>query len=311
MLSYFLGIMVMTIYNQTYGTSTVVELMRRYGEMTELAMSMSFFNAIIATIKSVAAGFAVLTYLIDLSGKVTEKNFNIEQFFKATLRLIVCYMFIMNSDVIVGYLMELGSDAAGHISDSDAGYDFFKEGAHKTMLINGISKMKVVEILGYIVSSILPWVLSMIGEVVVQVIMVTRILEIVVMTSLSPFSISDIYREGTASPGIHYMKRMFALGLQVSVILMVNIATQAIIMNVVGAGAGQAMTDLLEMTDFSGSSTEALQDGTLVYTLDSLSTFLRTLTGGGHIFKVLGIMAARIGLIWGSLPLCEEIAGAR
>lgn len=307
MLSYFLGQMVMTIYNQIYGTSSVMTLLNRYSQITDEAMEMDVFSSMVLTIKSVAAGIAVLTYLIDLSGKVTEKNFTIQQFFSSTLRLIVCYLFIMYSDVIVGYLMDIGAAASQGIADTDMGYDFFSIADNKEKLINGIAKMKVTEILGFILSSVIPWVISMIGQVILQVILITRILEIVVMTALAPLSISDIYRSGTSSPGVHYMKKMLALGLQVAVIIMINIATQAIVTEIVGTGAGQTMTDTLITTSISDDAATA----EYVFTIDSISTFINNVTGKGAVLKVLGIMLARIGLIWNSLSLCEEITGAK
>ena len=83
-------------------------------------------------------------------------------------------MFIMNSSTIVGYLLDLGGAAAKEVSDQ-AGLDFFG-GNEKSMLINGIAKMKITEILSYIVCSILPWLISMIaiGDKTV-IVMISRI----------------------------------------------------------------------------------------------------------------------------------------
>ena len=244
MFSYLLGIMAITIYNQSYGSTGVLNIMNRYDKIMGDAMKNTAFSSMIATIKGLAVGFTIILYLIDLSGKVTEKNFSIEQFFKATLRCVVTYMFIMNSSTIVGYLLDLGGAAAKEVSDQ-AGLDFFG-GNEKSMLINGIAKMKITEILSYIVCSILPWLISMIAEVIIQVVLISRILEIITMTVLSPIAISDIYREGTSSNGVQFMKKMFALGLQVAVILVINTATQAIITQLVGSGYGISITNHLE-----------------------------------------------------------------
>ena len=205
MFSYLLGIMAITIYNQSYGSTGVLNIMNRYDKIMGDAMKNTAFSSMIATIKGLAVGFTIILYLIDLSGKVTEKNFSIEQFFKATLRCVVTYMFIMNSSTIVGYLLDLGGAAAKEVSDQ-AGLDFFG-GNEKSMLINGIAKMKITEILSYIVCSILPWLISMIAEVIIQVVLISRILEIITMTVLSPIAISDIYREGTSSNGVQFMKK--------------------------------------------------------------------------------------------------------
>lgn len=136
MFSYLLGIMAITIYNQSYGSTGVLNIMNRYDKIMGDAMKNTAFSSMIATIKGLAVGFTIILYLIDLSGKVTEKNFSIEQFFKSTLRCVVTYMFIMNSSTIVGYLLDLGGAAAKEVSDQ-AGLDFFG-GNEKSMLINGM-----------------------------------------------------------------------------------------------------------------------------------------------------------------------------
>lgn len=314
MFYHLLGNMAVTIYNQTYGASTVVKLMERYNKIMEDAMGIGAFAAIILTIKTLAIGISILLYMIDLSEKVTEKNFSIEQFFKATLRCIVAYMFILNADTIVGYLMDIGTYAAEGVADVDAGYEFFASNPNnKTMLVNGIHQMSLWDQMSYIAFSLLPWLLSMIGEVILQVILISRILEVIVLTTFSPLAISDIYREGTASPGIQYMKKMFAIGLQIAVIVLINIATQAIVANLVGADAGKTIISLLKPSEklSAGEIAGAVESGKLVFTPESISNFLNALIGKGNTLKVLGITLARIGLIWNSMPLCEEITGAK
>lgn len=312
MFSYLLGIMAITIYNQSYGSNGIMKIMDRYDMIMEKAMSINTFTSILMAIKGLAVGFTLVLYFIDLSGKVTEKNFSIEQFFKATLRCVTTYMFIMNSDTIVGYLLDMGSAATHEISDT-AGLDFFG-GNEKSMLINGIAKMKITEILSYIVCSVLPWIISMIGEIIIQVVLISRILEIITMTTLSPIAISDIYREGTSSNGVQYMKKMFALGLQVAVILVINAATQAIIAQLAGVGSGASITGLLEMSQLNLKADEmdtAIETGKLVYSQDSIKAFLDVVTASTKTLKTFGITLARIGLIWNSMPLCEEITGAK
>mgnify|MGYP004496566137 CR=1 FL=1 len=312
MFSYLLGIMAITIYNQSYGSNGIMKIMDRYDMIMEKAMSINTFTSILMAIKGLAVGFTLVLYFIDLSGKVTEKNFSIEQFFKATLRCVTTYMFIMNSDTIVGYLLDMGSAATHEISDT-AGLDFFG-GNEKSMLINGIAKMKITEILSYIVCSVLPWIISMIGEIIIQVVLISRILEIITMTTLSPIAISDIYREGTSSNGVQYMKKMFALGLQVAVILVINAATQAIIAQLAGVGSGASITGLLEMSQLNLKADEmdtAIETGKLVYSQDSIKAFLDVVTASTKTLKTFGVTLARIGLIWNSMPLCEEITGAK
>lgn len=200
-----LGFMAMTIYNQTYGTSTILNLIQRYNDIMEQAMGISAFTALITTIKSLAVGISILLYFIDLSEKLLKK-LQYTAIFQATLRCVIAYMFIMNSDIIVGYLMDLGEAVTNSTGSIESTSEFFNA-TRKTMLINGIGKLKISTILGYTMNAIIPWILSMISTVILQVILISRILEVVVLTTFSPLAISDIYREGTASSGVRYMKK--------------------------------------------------------------------------------------------------------
>ena len=273
-------------------------------------MGLSVFSSLVTTIKTLAICITMLLYFMDMFGKVTEKNFSIEQFFKATLRCVTTYIFISNSIEIVGYLMDAGSSLSSSIA-SYGGYNFFTTN-HKVMFINSFNSFSIAEILSYIMNCLIPWLLSMIGSVVIQIVLISRVLEIVVLTVFAPLAIADIYREGTSSSGVQYMKRMLALGLQVAVILVINAATQAIILEVIGGNSGLTMSKLLkEVTEFTGSRHEAIKNGTLIYTKESVEDFMSAICNQNDLVKVLGIQLARLGLIWNSLPLCEEITGAK
>ena len=302
--------MVIYIYNQTYGSSYITSLISKYEAITADAMGLSVFSSLVTTIKTLAICITMLLYFMDLFGKVTEKNFSIEQFFKATLRCVTTYIFISNSIEIVVYLMDAGSSLSSSIA-SYGGYNFFTTN-HKVMFINSFNSFSIAEILSYIMNCLIPWLLSMIGSVVIQIVLISRVLEIVVLTVFAPLAIADIYREGTSSSGVQYMKRMLALGLQVAVILVINAATQAIILEVIGGNSGLTMSKLLkEVTEFTGSRHEAIKNGTLIYTKESVEDFMSAICNQNDLVKVLGIQLARLGLIWNSLPLCEEITGAK
>lgn len=74
--------MVIYIYNQTYGSSYITSLISKYEAITADAMGLSVFSSLVTTIKTLAICITMLLYFMDLFGKVTEKNFSIEQFLK-------------------------------------------------------------------------------------------------------------------------------------------------------------------------------------------------------------------------------------
>lgn len=324
-----LGLMAMTVYNQMYGANSILKTIERYDKILAglIGTKESMFDEngelilggfmgqnsyyanpngtptfilvkLLGSIMTIAAAICVLLYFIDLSEKVTEKNFSTEQFFKATLRMVTSYMFILNSADIVGLLIHIGSSAANNMVFVDNGFDIFGP-TEKEWFITGIGNLEVSEILSYIVSALIPWLLSLIGEVIVQIILISRIIEISVLVVFAPLAIADIYREGTASSGVNYMKKMFALGLQVAVIILINIATQSIIVAIGGSANGLETMLQLDTTTMN------------CYTRESIEKFLNIIFGEGNKLEVYGILLARVGLIWNSMSLCEEITGAR
>lgn len=303
-MAYLLGIMAMSIYNQTYGSSGIVTLMEQYNKVIDRAIALPAFQAIITVIQSIAVGFTVLFYFIDLSEKVTEKNFSPEQFLKATLRCVTAYMFIVNAVYIVGLLMDIGASLADATGSSDA---VFFDSTKKTYLLNGLAKLKITEAIGYVVSCILPWIIAFIGEAIIQIVLISRILEVVVMTIFAPMSIADIYREGTASPGVQFMKKMLALGLQVAAIIIINMVTQLIIVQLM-KDANKTSTTMIKLLTDGGVVTN---NGISMYPTENIKQFLDALTQGTKTLQAFGVTLARIGLIWNSLPLCEEITGAK
>lgn len=105
------------------------------------------------------------------------------------------------------------------------------------------------------------------------------------------------------------------LAFQVIVIILINAATQAIIFAIINKGSnvtiGQTITDILVEAEYSESKSVALANGSAKFTVDSVRTFMKTLTGQDSLVKVIGVLLARLGLIWNSMPLCEEITGAK
>ena len=65
MISYLVGLMAMTIYNQTYGATSVTTLINRYNEISKTAMSVSAFYNLTLTMKSLAVGITLILYFID------------------------------------------------------------------------------------------------------------------------------------------------------------------------------------------------------------------------------------------------------
>ena len=308
----FLGEVVIIIFNQLYSGTDIIRTMNRYETILSYTRSMTMFGTVISVMKTLAIGITVLLFFIDLGDKVAEKNFSIEHLFKSMLRYYVSFIFIMQSDTIITYLLRACTDVATSITTTGgASYNFFEKDVNRTMFINGLANIDVVNQLGYLADCLIPWILCMIAQVIIQFVLISRILEITVYTMFAPIALADVYKEGTRSSGVRFIKKLFALGLQVVVIILINEATQAIVL-AVNSGTADSIFGLLKVVELeSGDPVAALSSGALVFTKESIQEFLNVLLGGTSYAKTLGIMCARLGLIFGSLPLCEEITGAR
>ena len=305
-----LGLMAITIYNQLYSAGSVADLIERYDRVLNGTTNIVVFAAFLSTMKTVAAGITVILFLIDLGNKSTEKNFNTEQLFKSMLRYFTAYIFILQSSNIINYMLDICSATAAQLGDSSIAADFFENSSSRSMLINGIRNLDFGDQLGFIAWGILPWIICMIAQLVVQFVLITRVLELTVRMIFAPIALADVYREGTRSPGIIYIKKILALGLQVLVIVLLNVASQSILQSI-NADNAVSVIGALKTVEISGDQTEALVNGSLVFTKESITEFLTNLLSTEHYPKMLGIILAKLGMILNSLPLCEEITGAR
>lgn len=307
----FIALLYTTIYDNMFATDNLSTLITKYNNVINRVINTSGYTSIIGTMKALAYAIICVLFLLDLGEKATEKGFSTEQLFKAMLRYFVSAMVVWQSDTIVFYLLNATEALSSQISTAGAGAEAFSA-SEKTMLANGIRDMDISDQFSYILPAIIPWAIAQISRLMLYFVLISRTIEITVRMMFAPAAISDIYKNGTASNGVTYMKKIFALGIQVVVIVLINAAMQNVILAL--AKNGEVSSSSVKAFLVANEPVKDASGAPIYrYTVDSVKNFMTAIVygGGGNNWQTLGIMLARVGIIYSSLPLCEEAVGVR
>lgn len=317
----FLGDEYIKIFEQLYSGSDVIALIKRYDTIINAIMSGNFFSALVATLKALALGIVLFYCLLDLANKATEKNFSTAQLFKVLLRYYVAGIIILNTDVIVQNLFKLSTGLASSVSSASGSMDFGKQinlldaKTKQTFYEKLDAELGFLDTMGYVFKGAIPWFICIVSELIIHFVLITRALELSVRMIFAPLAMTGIYKGGTQSAGVRYIKKILSLALQVVVIVLICAVAQTIITYIgstSGAGSnaissGQSLMDIL----FNASAKDATLHGTI--TGDSAKAFLDATLGGakGNYWMAIGVMLAKLGILYNSMPFCDELIGAR
>ena len=311
----FLGDEYIKIFEQMYSGQDVVALIKRYDTIIQAMMSGSFFAAAIATFKALALGITLLYCLLDLASKVTEKNFSTAQLFKVLLRYYVAAMIILNADIIVDNLFKLATGLAASVSNASIGNEInlLDAKAKQTFYEKLDSRLNFIDTMGYVFKGAIPWFICIVSELIIHFVLITRAIELSVRMVFAPLALAGIYKGGTQSSGVRYIKKILSLALQVVVIVLICSVAQTIISylsSTSGAGSNAVSSGKSLMHILFNASNGSVA-GTI--TEESAEAFLSATLGGakGNYWMAIGVMLAKLGVLYSSMPFCDELVGAR
>lgn len=158
----------------------------------------------------------------------------IEQVFKALVELAVVGIILLNLNKVINLVCELGayvvdtimssdvllSDQSASISDILIGID---GGAGKGEDTGGIGWF-----LKEIVLLFLPWAATAIISILGKFVIIQIVIEIAIRKIFVPLAVADIYKEGLRSPGMRYLKRLFAVYIKLAVCCIVTIVVNVL-----------------------------------------------------------------------------------
>ena len=83
---------------------------------------------------------------------------------------------------------------------------------------------------------VIPWVLSFIGEMLIKLVMYSRVMEIYLRTVAAPLALADFYHGGLQSAGFRYLKTLLAFAIQGALILIITTIYSILVATVVPTG---------------------------------------------------------------------------
>lgn len=286
---------IVLVFNALYNSQNVYETLAVYDSMVKTIMQTDTFEALSSIIMTIGISMMLIYFFMDLSDKVTTKSFGTEQLFRAFMILFVSYVLLLYTDELIYGFLDLGLSLGQSFTGEDPTSSYFTS-ERIEMLENGLDKVDLGGSIFHIAGLIFPYLLSLVANLSLFFIGITRIVELTVRSLFAPMAVTDCIRNGSSSNGIRYLKKIFALALQIVVVVAINIVIGLILTNI--GGGGDELINILE----EGAKTE-------YYKKSACEEFIRQLCGGDRFVTNMGILVAKIGLMFGSLRICNDIVG--
>lgn len=142
-----------------------------------------------------------------------------EAIYKALARIFMIGVFVFNLGSILQKVAEIGEWLIQTILDVAS--DPNNTSALTLEQITGKDSGGALWWMESVMILIIPWVLSLIMQVVAQFIAFSLLIELGIRIAFAPFAVVDIYSEGMRSPGMRYLKRYLATFIKIAICLLV------------------------------------------------------------------------------------------
>lgn len=238
------------------------------------AFARGLYNAVMP----VGVYLLFIYFIVSLVNKVSSEQFTWEQLWRL-LAMLVASKFIMEHgfDIMeklfgVGQaIMQLVSNS-GEITAQEVQLDTESvlESMRESLGFKGILKVLGDAIIW--LSLLIPWLISWILRIAVNVICYSRLIEIYLRVIFAPLALSDFFANGLSGTGWRFLKGFFAVSLQGAMIYGIGIIYSALVANI------------------------AYTEGTNIFTF---------------LIPVIAIAASCVMLMFRALPLAREIVGAQ
>lgn len=150
-----------------------------------------------------------------------------ESLYKTLSSVFMIGIIVVNIDAFLGYAVQLGEWFINAALDAVAaganiGANDYAIVSQATLVdLTGKSAGGALWWMESVLILIIPWILSLLMQVVAQMLAWTILIELGVRKAFAPFAIVDIYGEGMRSPGVRYLKKYIATFLKVAIALVI------------------------------------------------------------------------------------------
>ena len=200
-------------------------------------------------VMSVALMLVFIYFLLALVEKLSSETFTWEHLVKQLALLLVSKFVLENGMVIIEYCFEIGLGLFNEVTAVLETQDYFKnsELGHvnttyeefKNILGVGEGGSFLKKLFAPVIVFavlIFPWLFSFIGEILMKLVMYSRIIDIYLRAMAAPIAFADFYHGGLQSAGFRYLKNFLAVGLQGALIMMIVSIYSILVATVVPTG---------------------------------------------------------------------------
>lgn len=276
------------VYEAMHGTSGVLDIFTKYSDMFETLYANTYFKSLIGVLSTIGVTICVIYFLLELADKMTDKMLSMEQLFLLLLRLVLAVILINECIPLLKGFINFGDVLVKTMNDTNSASTIFKD--YGDYIREQLEDLGKLEAMGYALKLIVPYLVVLVSNVSVYFIAISRAIELTVRTIFAPVAIANIYHDMQRSDGFRYMKKILALSLQSAVCLGICIATSSVLQNL-------------------GGDPEIILTALEEESLDIKLFLDNYVMGGGSYVMMLGVLFCRVGLMSGSMKICNDIVG--
>lgn len=215
------------IYNNLYTTSDTYDQLTTYSNAIRGVLEPAgSFHSTYMVVRTLAMGMLGVYFVISLGTKLSDKQTSPAIVFKTLLEYFVGFALAFFSFNIVSWLFQYGDWLASmvtqsSISDTDDFYQYF------TSFATSLKNLDFTDQVLYTFKGLIPYIICVIGNIIIIYAILTRVLRICVNAVMSPIAIINFFDESRHSDGVRFLKRTLSMCLQCSAILVITVAVSS------------------------------------------------------------------------------------
>lgn len=235
-----------------------------------------FIHSIYDTLATIGMLACVIFFFINMIDKSTKQELTIVEYVKECMMLVFCIGIISSGFDLLTSFSTWGTgllDSVREGATSESSFDFLDK------INKEIDDMSALEILASVMSLGFFSLISHIADIWMVTISISRAIFFIVYGAMFPIGVADLYRNGQASNGIKYIKRLISITMQGAVLVMICMASLR----------------------FKAS---------FMIARDTTALSLDTLMDSGSVFMAnIAILLATVALMHKSMQICDNIVG--
>lgn len=182
----------------------------------------SYWGLISSTFNNVIlpVGYTLLClyFLLELLERTTHEHFNLEQFMRLLIKLLIGKLMMDNCMALLDGLTSFANILSSGISKNVV----------ETSLVNAeglkTHNLKFWEEAMVWLRLVIPYTAMIIANLLAKITIYSRAIELIVRTLMAPIGMADIFAEGMRGAGFRYLKKFLAVNLQGAIILVIVMA---------------------------------------------------------------------------------------